>query len=188
MALWKERASSARFQKHLLKEGCWRQQTEMGPAPWAWAKEENLPFWFCLCLSLPHWKEHICASRWLQNPVMLPSSSWRVRKCWGLQSGMSSSSLPAKRERCPACCRLQPMEHSCPLTLSSARGNSFTPEAKEGTVPSKSFTAWANKRGLNSKLARCDTSSQSLLYYSLPSSKTWSQLYGKIVNFGILSL
>lgn len=91
---------------------------------------------------------------------------------------------------CLLCCCRAPAcgIHSCAVILPSGRGNNFNPEAKEGTIPSESFTAWANKRGLNGKLARCDTSSQSLPYYSLPSSKIWSQFYAKIVIFGTLSL
>lgn len=55
--------------------------------------------------------------------------------------------------------------HSFMVILLTERNNNFTLGTKEGSIPSEAVKALANKIGLNGKLTRLNTLSQSPRYY-----------------------
>lgn len=140
-----------------------------------------------------------CTGRHLCNQMARKyhNAAWQQLisvRSWRLPSKPGSSHLPAEVRKRNILQLLQQFgKQLCGMLfmviLLTGGGNSFTLVTKESSIPSKPFEVLANKTGLNGKLVRLDTSSQSLPYYSTkpfssPSSKIWSQFYTKHVNSG----
>jgi len=125
---------------------------------------------FLLVLSLPF-------SPRTGTNVFVQADGWKI-ECYcpaaahgcggpgGYHQTQAQSACQGEQEEspvCPAAAGLKPVQ--CTLLLLFYRvEEARTLETKQGSIRPESFTAWANKRGLHGKLARRDTSGQSLPY------------------------